>query len=428
MPRVLTMKRLTAPLLILIVGTALVARAAATAPMGADYVGSSLDVNRSGDAVQALGEGNFARFFETQPAIGPVSIVVRAPFAAAAGISHDLVALPESAHGVPPVAMPDRLFDSQLRLYRWGTFPCMLALVLLAAAAAAMLARRGQSLIVQLITGGAILLIPLWHNALTLGHPEEFLTTALTFGALLAAVKGRVTTAGVLFGIALASKQWAILALPALALAVQPQLSRRVVVASIATFVALMIPMAIGDPDRFAHTLTAGSTASNGFVGADTLWFPLAPEHDVRVYDGLQYKTIPRRDLSHAVKRALHPLIVLIAALLAFALWRRRGRLDVAALFQLLALVFLLRCMLDPVSNGYYHAPFLVALALYEGFSGRPPILAVAAGAAFLPRFGIDLESLRTANAIYLAWSIPLAGWLAYSLFARKRQPLRPKL
>jgi hypothetical protein len=125
-----------------------------------------------------------------------------------------------------------------------------------------------------------------------------------------------------------------------------------------------------------------------------------------------------------------------VTALLSLLFWRRRKERDAAAIFQLVALIFLLRCMLDPVTNDYYHAPFLASLALYEGFAKRSlPVLTLLVTAAFLPRFGLDVAAFDRANAFYLAWSIPLATWLALSLFRQKRekpqfalQPLRPKL
>ena len=55
------------------------------------------------------------------------------------------------------------------------------------------------------------------------------------------------------------------------------------------------------------------------------------------------------------------PLIVALALPLSAAWWfsRRRTPDDVLAL---LALLFLLRCLLDPVDNAYYHVPFLLSL------------------------------------------------------------------
>jgi hypothetical protein len=314
--------------------------------------------------------------------------------------------------------MPDAFFESQRRLYRFGLFPCLMALVLLGAYAAKTLERRGIPIRTQLLTGLLVLGLPLWHSAITLGHPDEFVTTGLALGAILAAVNGRTTTAAVLLGVALASKQWAVLAIPAVAITVPPAIARKAIAVSIGVYLALVLPMAIGNADRFADTLSAGSTSSNGLVDADTIWLPFAENHDRRIFDGVESVVLPQRNLPHALTSAIHPLIVLLAIALSFALWRKRVRIDAEVIFLLLALIFLLRCMLDPVTNHYYHAPFLASLAIYEGLGKRPvPVLTLIASAAFLPRFGIDADALRQANLLYLAWSVPMAAWLALSLF-----------
>ena len=402
----------------MVVGTALAARAAATSPWGIDYVGSDLAVNRTGDAIQSLAAGDFGRFFATQPSIGPVSVLVRAPFAAIAGISHHLTSLAPKYHGRPPVVIPQALYDSQLRLYRFGVFPCLLALVLLAAAAAVALARCRRNWYVQALVAGIVLCIPLWNGALLAGHPEEFLTTALTLGAVLTSVRGRPTAAGILMGLALASKQWALLALPAAAIAAPVGSRRRVLVLAVGVWAAFMAVMAIGDPDRFFAAAKAPGAFAHGYADTFSVWFQLAPHHDRTVFDGLHSVRLPHRRLPGLIEDVLHPLTVLIAAALSLWLFRRSPRrIGAAAIFQLLAAIFLMRCLLDPVTNDYYHAPFLASLALYEGFSERRwPVLAVLATAAFVPHVGSDVAAKSVANAVYLAWAIPLLAFLLWSL------------
>ena len=88
------------------------------------------------------------------------------------------------------------------------------------------------------------------------------------------------------------------------------------------------------------------------------------------------------------------PLIVGGSALVALAWWLRSGpdrnRDDVLGV---LALVFLLRCMLDPWDLIYYHLPLIVSLAAWEARRGRSlPVLAVVASAGVLA----DLRHLST--------------------------------
>ena len=65
------------------------------------------------------------------------------------------------------------------------------------------------------------------------------------------------------------------------------------------------------------------------------------------------------------------PLIVISALLLTLPLILRRRRL--AATDPLLALAFalLLRCVLDPFDNPYYHLPFLFAFLAWEALTVR---------------------------------------------------------
>ena len=367
--------------------------------------------------MQALANGNIRRFFATQPPIGPVSVVVRAPFATLAGIGHDLEPLPARYHGRPPFIVPPDVFSTQLRLYRFGLFPCLMALVFMAAAGAGVLRRHGRPLWTQLLVAALMLGIPVWRSGLALGHPDEFLTTGLTIGAVLAAGTGRWKLAGILLGLGLASKQWALLAVPAVAFAAPRNTRIRTAGLAVGVYAACMIPMAIGNPHRFVDAMTAPSLGSENVVDALSIWFPIAAHNDVRVFDGVTYVVIPHRHVPHVIESALHPMQVLLAWVLSFAFALRRRDWDLAEIFQLLALVFLLRCMLQTGDKAYYHAAFIASLGMYEGLRTGLPVLTLAVTALFLPRFGIDVDSLQRQNLLYLAWSIPLAAYLCWSLF-----------
>src|SRR5207302_1113379 len=123
---------------------------------------------------------------------------------------------------------------------------------------------------------------PVTFKALYFGHPEELLGAAMCAGALLLAARGRSLAAGVLLGLAIATKQWAVLA--------------------------------------FVPTLLAAREAR-----------------------------------------------------------RRPDRRPEDAL-ALLALILLLRCLLDPLTYSYHHAPFLIALVAYEAVRRRGvPVLGLFA-------------------------------------------------
>jgi hypothetical protein len=100
----------------------------------------------------------------------------------------------------------------------------------------------------------------------------------------------------------------------------------------------------------------------------------------------------------------------------------------------LFALLMLLRCLLDPWNNDYYHAPLLLSLLAWEAL-GRDgwPRLTLFAGAALAVTFPASLDSMSALSAdslrtcvTYLAWALPLAGWLAMTLFAPWRLGMAP--
>ena len=117
-----------------------------------------------------------------------------------------------------------------------------------------------------------------------------------------------------------------------------------------------------------------------------------------------------------------HPLIVLLGFVLplAYALARRRtASLDDA--IAMLAFLFLLRCLLDPMTVGYYHVPMLFALLALEALRGRGlPLLTLLSSALLwllVARIPWGLEPGKVA-AIYLAWALPTAAYLGLRLYA----------
>jgi hypothetical protein len=77
--------------------------------------------------------------------------------------------------------------------------------------------------------------------------------------------------------------------------------------------------------------------------------------------------------------------------------------------------------VLDPWNNTYYVLPCVLALAAWEPVRHhRPPLLALAVVVAtFITMERIfDVAPLDVVAASYLAWSLPLAGFLAWRLYA----------
>jgi len=367
---------------------ALTARTALLMELGLDYFADA------GSAVDALVRRDFDGFFASQPLMGSFSLLLRAPF-------------------VAPV-----FYSSESTVYLAGALPCVLATLVLGMALGRLAAERGASQAVQGIVTGLAVLNPVTFRALHWGHPEELLTAALCVGAVVAALRDRHVAAGVLLGLALASKQWAVLAVLPVLLATA---DRRILIASLAggLAAALTLPMYLAAPGSFESVAqsAAGRAAGGTWTTPWSLWWPIAEVVDVpgrgRLYVAPGW-----------VGQISHPLIVAMGPLLAGLLWLRKDRRRDDALL-LLALLFLLRCLLDQWNNDYYHAPFLASLLAWEvvRFGGVPyRTLAVTLlhGLSFFPQqnrvFGDSFEHAATLNAIYLLWVLPFAGYLATQL------------
>jgi hypothetical protein len=124
-----------------------------------------------------------------------------------------------------------------------------------------------------------------------------------------------------------------------------------------------------------------------------------------------------------------HPSVILFGAIVAGALWLRvRGRaLPLRDALLALALVMLMRCLLDTWDTIYYTMPFVLALLAWETHtSTRPPVLALSCTVLmwlsfyWLPQHATpDVQS-----AAFLAWSLPFAAWMAVRLFISTRPAL----
>ena len=76
-------------------------------------------------------------------------------------------------------------------------------------------------------------------------------------------------------------------------------------------------------------------------------------------------------------------------------------------------MLFLLRCLLDPVDNAYYHVPFLLSLMAWEGLVRRGlPLVSILSSATIY--YAINkagwTDDLVLRNALYLAATLPVAA------------------
>jgi hypothetical protein len=354
---------------------------------------------QAGPAVSALAHGDLSAFFDTQPVYGAFSVIVRAPFA------------------LPGFLLGD---GSDLLVYRLGALPCLLAVGLLGAYVARLMSRRGQSAAACLAVCALALLNPATQAAIDNGHPEELLAGALAVSALLAAVRDRPLWAGALLGLAICTKQWAILAVPPVLLvtAAGRHWARVAGIAALIVF-ALTAPLAFANPTTFT-TNAKSAEGVTSHVSRFNVWWPVSSTRTEKITLGREVRTVSRQRLPRALSAGARPLAVVLAVALTVLYARRRSRRPLEDALALLALVFAARCVLDPLNNAYYHVPLLLSLLAWEGLriTGLPAISVLVVAGLWATFHQPLLGAAAADNAFYLAWTLALAGWIAVRLFA----------
>lgn len=369
----------------------------------AGFAFSDYDVEAA-DAFWALRTGDLAGFLGIVPAYGG-SFVLRAPFAW-------LTAL---------------WGGGELAVYRAVSLPGILACAALAAFVATRMRAAGRSRRDRAVVLVALAASPVALRALEIGHPEELLGGALCVAAVLAA-RARPTVAAVLVGLAVANKPWALVAVPVVLAAVPTAAIVRVAVVSGAVALVVVAPLMVFG-GAFAQS-TAGMAGTGDIFQPWQAWWFLGEPGRLHEQFGLGV-----RELRHPpawVMPVTRPVVLALPVLLAAGWWwRRRGVAGAGEPLLLLALVLHLRCLLDPWNIGYYGLPTLLALASWEGLHrhDRPPVLTLSFVAlnwltfeTLLTRTGADVQSLA-----YMAWALPLAGWMAYRLLGSSIRPVAEK-
>ena len=372
------------------------------ASLGADYPFDA----RPG--IDALADLDFGAFVESSPLMGPFSLFLRAPF----------------------VALSDAFGGSELWDYRLGIVPCLLVAAGLALLVAWLARRRGQAALYCVALVWFWVIGPVNEDALIGGHPEEFLAGSLAVSAVIAAVLDRTILAAVLLGLAVATKQWALVAV-APTLVAAPRAHLRLGLVALGIAVILYLPQAAGNWSGFKDQTSSAADASVGTTDHAsapakelTIWWPLLTRKEQRLNDGVENITWTRYEAPFLLRRYARPGIVVAAVLLSLLYLRRRRERPAEDALALLALAFLLRCLLDPYDAFYYHVPFFMALSAWEVMSRRSvPVLAVVAALATWVMSGqhLDLERGDQFAYAYLAWSVPLAALLTLIVFAPRR-------
>jgi hypothetical protein len=351
-----------------------------------------------GPVIEALAAGHVGEYLRWSGLTGPFATVVQAPFVTLSG-------------------------GSGVAAYQWAVFPCLFGAGLVGLYLGRVAGRRGASQLAQVVLPLLFLLNPITFEALRLGHPEEVLTAALLVAAMAAASEKHSASAALFLGLAVASKQWAVIGfLPVLL--VLPARRLKTGIVAVAVIGVLFLPSVAASPGSFLGAQqVASGTPQNGVAGPLSIWYPVASS--TKVVSSVNGERFVAH-VEHAPELAAsvsHSLIVLLALALPLALaWRRGLPLSPSDGFALLVLLALLRCVLDPVDNLYYQEPLLLALIGWDAVSPRTAplrtLLAVTGAMAFSSAWHGDTD-LSALNAVYLLGAGALGVYLASSLLGR---------
>jgi hypothetical protein len=343
-------------------------------------------------AYDALLSGDIHAFLLNSPTYGG-ALVLRAP-----------LALLVAAFG-----------GGELAVFRAVALPGLLALALLGVALVSRARAAGASAPAAWLALALCVANPLALRALELGHAEELLAASLVVAAMLAAQGRRPGWAGVLVGLAVATKPWAFVAIPAV-IAVLPAARWR------AGAIALAIPAAFASPFLIAQwvgQVHAGHLTTGEIFKPWQVWWPLGSSSPPVVAPG-GHLLSGYRHSPPWLNGVIHPGIVALSVPLVL-LWLRRARTADGLL--LLAFLLFLRCLLDPWNNVYYVLPCVLALTALDASRGRAPLAAAAVtGATWLTVVELaSVVSPDVQSAAYLAWALPFVAALGLRLYAPQR-------
>ncbi len=365
-------------------------------------------------AFDALTHGHLDDFLRLAPAYGG-SLVERAPFA----------------------LIPELWGGGALAVYRTVALPCLLAAALLGIWLVARMRSEGRPRFARALALAVCVANPLTLRALELGHPEELLGACLCVAAVLLAAGERPLWAGLALGLAIANKEWALLAAGPVLLALPARRRLPCAAATVAAAGVVLAPLLLIHGGGFSATVKASASPGTALFHPWQIWWFFG--HHLSNTPGAPASVALGYRVGPAWTGSLtHPLILAVGLALTVALWLRgridtarspspeRGvRLDARTALLALALLMLMRCLLDTWDTGYYLLPFLFALLAWEvrGSIARPPALAAVACVlgyvSFLWLSNHASPDLQAAS--FLIWSLPLATLLALRLFGPAR-------
>jgi hypothetical protein len=344
-------------------------------------------------AYDALTAGHVGRFLALAPGYGG-SLELRAPFAILAGLAG----------------------GGEVAVFRAVSIPCLVAAAILGVWLVGRLRALGRGRLDRALVLGLCVANPVSLYALQYGHPEELLGAVLCVSAVLTAQRGHAGWSGLLLGLAIVNKQWALVAVGPVLLAL-PAHRWRALAGAAVVGVAFYVPLLV--PTYVTHSAAGGASVLT--TGGSTIFQPwqlwwFLGSHGHAVVDGAGVVKVGYRTPPGWIESLSHPLIVAISVPLTLLAWRRRADPMLA-----LALALALRCALDTWDVVYYPLPFLFALLCWETLGRRrPPVLSLAASVAVWVVFIVAPERLSAdaQAALFMAVAVPALVALAVAVYA----------
>jgi hypothetical protein len=364
--------------------------------------------NDGGPALDALLHGHLQAFGRAHPSMGDLSLLVRVPFA-----------------GLAYLGRP-----SDINIYRWGTLPCVLSVAALALWLVRIARARGTGLIGQWAILLVALVNPLLSSAVELGHPEELMTAALCTAALIAALQSRPLLSVVLLGLALACKEWAVVAILPVLLTLD-RARVRALLGALATAAIVTVPEVLGSPLSYLHNQVFLARGQGLAPSIWSWWWPFTPDHTTTVLSGGARLSLTYHRLPVLIAHSLHSLIIAVDVLAAATVARfRRLPLRRDDAFALMGVVMLMRCVLDTETMPYFHVALLFDLLAWDAVAGeRLPWRALAGAAVsyvLFDRLTPEAVGAASASIAYGATSLIVLILLVRTLAARPARSARP--
>jgi hypothetical protein len=334
---------------------------------------------------------------------------------------------------LPLIFLPNLWGGGSLALYRILALPALIGLVWLSTDLWWRSRRIGVSAVAASCALVLCILNPFVVSSLIRTHPEDLAGGLLCIAAVYAARGGRSTVTGLLLGLAIANKAWAVVAVVPVLWLLASQRVRAFLIAGAVPALVLMplVVRALTKAAGAAGGSSAGlsqvtSIANSSYVLKpwEGWWFFGDSHHLMRSHFGDThplYRT-PATWITHLS----HPLAVLVPAVLCLWLASRLDRRRWTTALLLLAFALQVRCLLDAWNIDYYEVPFTLALVAWEVLDRRrvPVMSFLVIVSGWIVMTILPFSVSPNAQAIaYLLWSVPTILWMLVLLLRARPRP-----